>query len=89
LAGDDLYSDLWKKAAALMHALLFNHAFIDGNKRVAFVAADAFLRNNGYRLHCNQKSAYEFLIGAIESKMDVDNLARWICRRVRQVRTSS
>jgi death on curing protein len=40
--GDDLYQSWWLKAAALMHALLFKHAFIDGNKRVAFVAADAF-----------------------------------------------
>lgn len=81
-AGEDLYPNLWTKSAALMHALLFNHAFIDGNKRVAFVAADAFLRRNGYRLRCNQNAAYEFLIAAIKSRLDVEGLAKWICRRV-------
>jgi death-on-curing protein len=75
-AGEDLYPNLWLKAAALLHALLFNHAFIDGNKRVAFVAADAFLRKNGYRLRCNQNTAYAFLIAAIESKVDIDLQAR-------------
>lgn len=80
--GDDLYPDLWSKAAALMHSLLFNHAFVDGNKRVAFVAADVFLRKNGYRIRCNQKIAYEFLIDVIESKLSVDSLAKWISRRV-------
>ena len=80
--GDDLYPDLWSKAAALMHSLLFNHAFIDGNKRTAFVAADVFLRKNEYRLRCNQKVAYAFLIDVIVSQLDVDSLAKWIQKRV-------
>ena len=80
--GEDLYPDLWRKAAALMHSLLFNHAFIDGNKRTAFVAADAFLRKNGYRLRCNSKTAYKFLMNALASRVDVDRLAKWISKRV-------
>ena len=32
-AGEDLYEDLASKAAALMHSLVLNHAFVDGNKR--------------------------------------------------------
>jgi len=85
-AGKDLYPDLWRKAAALMHSLLFNHAFIDGNKRAAFVAADAFLRKNGYRLRCNSKTAFEFLMDALVSRIDVESLAKWISRRVVRVK---
>ena len=33
--GEDLYSDLWNKAAALMESLIKNHPFVDGNKRAA------------------------------------------------------
>lgn len=38
------------EAAALLESLAINHPFIDGNKRVAFAAADVFLRINGWRL---------------------------------------
>ena len=49
-AGEDLYPDLWSKAAALMHSLVLNHPFVDGNKRVALTAAGIFLDLNGYRM---------------------------------------
>ena len=44
------YADIVEEAAALTESLLINHAFVDGNKRIAFAACDVFLRINGYRL---------------------------------------
>lgn len=44
------YKDLVAEAAALMESLAINHPFVDGNKRIAFAAADVFLRINGWRL---------------------------------------
>jgi len=38
VVGEELYADVWRKVAALMHSLLNNHAFVDGNKRVARTA---------------------------------------------------
>lgn len=38
------------EVAALMESLATNHPFVDGNKRIAFAAADVFLRINGWRL---------------------------------------
>ena len=46
----DLYPDLFSKAAALMDSLIRNHPFVDGNKRTGATAAGVFLRRNGYRL---------------------------------------
>lgn len=37
------YNDLAEMAAALFESLIMNHAFVDGNKRVAFFATDVFL----------------------------------------------
>ena len=37
-------------AAAYGYGISRNHAFIDGNKRTGFVAAELFLRLNGYKL---------------------------------------
>ena len=42
------YADLIEMAAALFESLLMNHPFVDGKKRVAFFAADVFLRVNGF-----------------------------------------
>ena len=44
------YKDIVAAAAALMESLAINHPFVDGNKRIAFAAADVFLRINGWRL---------------------------------------
>ncbi|MGH8962066.1 MAG: type II toxin-antitoxin system death-on-curing family toxin [Jatrophihabitantaceae bacterium] len=45
--GEDAYPNLWRKAAALMEPLARNHALIDGNKRLAWVATRYFLLANG------------------------------------------
>ena len=45
--GEDLYADLASKAAALMHSLVMNHPFVDGNKRVGLAACLVFLEANG------------------------------------------
>lgn len=46
----ELYPDIHQKAGALFHGLCVNHVFIDGNKRTAFMAADALCRLNGARV---------------------------------------
>jgi death on curing protein len=66
-------------AAALFESLLMNHAFIDGNKRVAFFATDTFLRLNCWKLKVEPNAAHEFLIGLLEQKeCDFEHLLPWI-----------
>lgn len=66
-------------AAALFESLLMNHAFIDGNKRVAFFATDVFLRLNGWKLKVEPNAAHEFLIGLLERKeCNFEHLLLWI-----------
>jgi death-on-curing protein len=48
--GADLYPTPADKAAALAFSLVKNHAVVDGNKRIGFAAAGAFLRLNGHRI---------------------------------------
>ena len=45
--GEDAYPDLFRKAAALLESLARNHALIDGNKRLAWVATRYFSIRNG------------------------------------------
>ena len=50
------YATLSLQAAALMQSLAQNHAFIDGNKRVAFALTAVFFRMNGYKLKVKAKN---------------------------------
>ncbi len=45
--GVEAYEDIWTKAGALLQSIALNHALIDGNKRLAWVAARVFLDLNG------------------------------------------
>lgn len=59
------YRSLSEQAAALLHSLARNHAFVDGNKRVAFATTAVFLRLNGFRLVCTPDEAERFLIDKV------------------------
>jgi death-on-curing protein len=48
--GEDAYPTVWEKAAALLQSLACNHAFVQGNKRTAWMATVVFLWVNGHRL---------------------------------------
>ena len=80
------YEDLAKMAAALFESLIMNHPFIDGNKRVAFFAADVFLRLNGYKLAVNANKAHRFLIGLLDSNCcTFDQLLPWISKHAAEI----
>ena len=73
------YNDLAEMAAALFESLLLNHAFIDGNKRVAFFASDIFLRLNGWKFSVEAAAAHSFLIGMLEQgNCNYQTLLPWI-----------
>jgi death on curing protein len=59
------YKSLSEQAAALLQSLALNHAFVDGNKRVAFAGTAIFLRLNGFRLVCGADEAEQFLLNDV------------------------
>ena len=73
------YSDLIQEAAALWESPSQNHAFVDGNKRVAVTVTAAFLRVNGYRLEFDDLDAFLFLTDLYETgRVRFDELDRWL-----------
>lgn len=82
--GDDLYPDLFAKAAALMETLIKNHPFVDGNKRTAITAAGIFLRRNGCRLDASQDDFYRFTIAMATGKDGLPDAEAWLRAHVRQ-----
>ncbi|MEO8371983.1 MAG: type II toxin-antitoxin system death-on-curing family toxin [Candidatus Solibacter sp.] len=73
------YVDLIEEAAALWESLAQNHAFIDGNKRVAFACMYTFLAINGARYTAGAQETYDFVAGLYEAKQfRFDRLVPWL-----------
>jgi death on curing protein len=80
------YKSLSLEAAALLQSLAQNHAFIDGNKRVAFASAAIFLRMNGYRLKVDADNGEAFIIeDVIQKRASIDVIARWLEKHMKAV----
>jgi death-on-curing protein len=83
--GEDLYPGLWRKAAALMHSLIKNHPFVDGNKRTALTTAGLFLELNGYAMTASNEEALDFTRQAAVGEIDVEFMAAWLENHARPV----
>lgn len=81
--GEDAYPDLHTKAAALLHSLARNHAFVDGNKRVAWLAVGAFYWINGMLLDAPDDPAYDLVIAVASGDGDVPRIASTLAPWVR------
>ena len=83
--GDDLYPDAAAKASSLMHSLVMNHAFVDGNKRVGAAAAELFLELNGFRVAASDRDLEEVTLSVARGEIDAESLAIWFRQRVERV----
>jgi len=76
--GEELYPDVFAKAAALMESLVNNHPFLDGNKRTGIAAAALFLALNGVQLTASNPQVVEFTLGVARSQSDLATMAQWL-----------
>jgi len=81
--GEDLYPDLAAKAAALLHSLVLNHPFLDGNKRVGAHAAVLFLLVNGTELMAVPAALADITLATARGEMSAEALAIWFRQRSR------
>jgi death-on-curing protein len=80
---DDIIIEI-EEAAALWESLSQNHAFLDGNKRVAVTVTAAFLKVNGYVLAFNELEAFSFLAGFYQSfTLRLESLRRGFANMLR------
>ncbi|WP_431128107.1 type II toxin-antitoxin system death-on-curing family toxin [Variovorax paradoxus] len=70
--------DFAEIAAAYGTGLAQNHPFVDGNKRVAFLAVGLFLALNGQRLVVTQTEATLVMFDVAASAIDESSFAAWI-----------
>lgn len=70
--------DLFDHAAAYTSGLCQNHGFLDGNKRIAFVAGVVFLELNGYRLEAEQAEVIAAMLSLAEHLIYESGYAQWL-----------
>lgn len=72
--------DAFALAAAYAFGIAKAHAFVDGNKRTAFVAAFTFLRLNGIALRPDPAVGVRMMEGLTSDQVSVDEFAAWLRR---------
>ena len=81
---NDLYPNLFLKASALMHSIIKNHPFVDGNKRTAITAASIFLLRNNCRITASNKELERFTLKVAVEDVELQEIAKWLERHSRK-----
>lgn len=74
--GEDAYPDVWTKAAALLHSIVNNHALIDGNKRLGWLATAVFLELNEASVRAaSNDDVYDLVIAVAAEDKPLEEIA--------------
>ena len=76
--GNELYPDIFHKAAALLESLVNNHPFVDGNKRTGITAAAMFLQINSYSLTASNQELESFVLSIASGRQTIDSIMDWL-----------
>ncbi len=74
----EFYPTKEEKGARLGFALISNHAFVDGNKRIGVYIMLSFLEMNGIRLKCTDEELIEVGLSVAEGKMGYPEILEWV-----------
>ena len=72
--GEDAYPTLPPKAGALLHSLTRNHALVDGNRRLGWLATVVFLDLNGHGTTMSDDQAFRLVMDVAEGTIDVPDI---------------
>lgn len=74
--GEDAYPDVWTKAAALLHSILKNHALVDGNKRLGWLATAVFLEINGIKVtQASNNDVYDLVLDVTAHARSIEEIS--------------
>ena len=76
--GQELYPTKEEKGARLGYALISNHAFVDGNKRIGMYVMMTFLEVNGIRLVCTDDEIVAVGLSVAAGQMKYEELLQWV-----------
>lgn len=73
--GEDAHPPLHLKAAALLHSLVRNHALVDGNKRLGWLATTVFVDLNDQPVGLADNDAFDLVMAVAEGDLEVEEIA--------------
>ena len=76
LYGQEAYPSIHEKAAVLLESLTRNHALVDGNKRLGWLAVVVFFDLNGLTVDAPDDPAYDLVIAVSTGILDYSVVAR-------------
>lgn len=76
-------ADIATLAASYAAGIACNHPFLDGNKRTAAVAAETFIRRNGWLLSMSDEDWYITMLSLAAGDLTEEQLATWLRGRLR------
>ena len=74
----EFYPTKEEKGACLGYALISNHAFVDGNKRIGLYVMLSFLEMNGVPVQCTDDELVKIGLSVAEGSMGYDELLQWV-----------
>ncbi len=74
----EFYPSKEEKGARLGYALISNHAFLDGNKRIGVYVMLSFLEMNGIRLRCSDEELVCVGLSIADGRMGYEELLQWV-----------
>ena len=76
--GQELYPSKEEKGARLGYALISNHAFVDGNKRIGMYVMLTFLEVNGIHVNCTNEDVVHAGLSVADGSMKYAELLDWV-----------
>lgn len=76
--GHELYPTKEEKGARLGYALISNHAFVDGNKRIGMYVLLTFLETNGIKIRPTNEDVARVGLAVAAGEMKYQDLLQWI-----------
>ena len=81
--GELLHPTIHEQAAAYLYHVAKNHPFVDGNKRTAYGAMEAFLRLNGHNLELSDDEAYAMVMQVAQGEITKEELSTLLQKHIR------
>ena len=82
--GEELYPDIFSKAAAVIRSVIADHPFVDGNKRTAILAGLALLELNNYHFDATLGELEDFAVRIATDRLSIAEIADWLCAHVNE-----
>lgn len=76
--GQELYTGVIEKSAILGFAIILNHPFMDGNKRIGHAVMETFMLLNGYEIDAEVDEQESIILQVAAGQMDKETFTEWV-----------